>query len=89
MPFALIEALEFNLPVLCWNVVGVRCLIKNNLNGYIFTKGSFKRVEKKILDLKNDINTFNNIRKKIYISNKKNYKNQKNLLINFYKKQII
>ena len=89
MPFSLIEALEFNLPILCWNVVGVRCLIKNNINGFIFKKGSLKSVEKKILDLKNDINAFNTIRKKIYKSNKKNYNNQKNLLINFYKKQIV
>ena len=52
----LVEAMNFALPLIGWNVVGVRELIKNTQNGYLCEFGDFDCIFNKLnnLDIKSE-----------------------------------
>lgn len=77
MPTVLMEAINYNIPTICYSIPGTEDIIKNNLNGYIHKVGDLKSLENSTL--------------KIYNSNKKKYFNDNHikLISKFNRKNII
>ncbi len=76
-PRALIEAISFGLPIVCYNISGNRAIVKNKINGYRVKLYNYKELANKILIILNN--------EKIY---KKMSQESLNLTRKFYNKVI-
>lgn len=59
MPISVLEAMSYGLPILSTNIAGLPDIIKNNINGFLFSPGDIKTLYDKIIFLKNDTSFIN------------------------------
>jgi len=64
----LMEAMNFSLPLVAWNIIGVKEIIKNNYNGKLIKFGNIKKAIKEVNDLINNKKKYNLISKNSYKS---------------------
>ena len=76
---AMFEAKSTSLPIIGWDVVGVREFIRNNVNGYICKFGDLKDVKMKIAFLANNNEKYNALRKQSYEDFSTNFRFEKHV----------
>jgi glycosyltransferase involved in cell wall biosynthesis len=76
LPVSLMEACSVRLPIIATNVGGISEIVKNEIDGFLLSANpdyqEFKKVLKKAIEYKQDIQNYKNMRqksKKIYLEN--------------------
>ena len=66
----LMEAMNFSLPLVCWDIIGVNEIVKNNKNGYLIKFGDFTDLYNKINLIINNIEKYNYLSKNSFADSK-------------------
>ena len=74
----LMEAMNFSLPLISWDIIGVREIIKNGQNGYLVEFGNYSKLQEKINKITQDEEIYIKIANRSFLDSK-NYLIQHNV----------
>lgn len=66
----LMEAMNFSLPLVCWDIIGVNEIVENNKNGYLVKFGEFEDLYDKINLIINNKEKYNYLSKNSFTDSK-------------------
>jgi len=58
MPYSLIEALSYKVPIVASNVIGNNEIVKHGYNGYLYELGNVEQATEYIFNLVNDVESY-------------------------------